>query len=162
MAASSWRRVRMDRVLRRLQADYADISFEVGESACWSPKDQRVFYKTPFGEKELWALCHEIGHARLGHKSFTSDVDLLKKEVAAWQEAKMVAEDYNVSIDNEHIEDCLDSYRDWLYKRSTCPSCQFKGIQQEPAKYTCLNCQTVWQVTYSRFCRPYRRQVTAN
>jgi hypothetical protein len=53
----------------------------------------------------------------------------------------------------------LDTYRDWLYKRSICPTCTAKCLQQgDFVHYRCFNCHTTWRVTASRFCRAYRRQ----
>jgi hypothetical protein len=79
-------------------------------------------------------------------------------EVAAWEYAKELAKRYGVSIDEDHVQDCLDSYRDWLYKRSICPACGTKSIQQDQElQYQCFNCRSMWGVAASRFCRPYRQ-----
>ena len=82
---------------------------------------------------------------------------LLKLEVEAWEKAKEVALKLDIKIDPNHIEDCLDTYRDWLYKRSVCPKCSNKSLQQSDFNhYECFNCHMRWRVTTSRFCRTYR------
>lgn len=153
-----WHGVYMERLLQLLKHDYPHLTFEIGASPCWSPVDGKVFYRSSASKKEVWALLHEVSHAHLRHTSYTSDVDLLQKEAAAWSSAQRIAPHYGITIDDDHVQDCLDTYRDWLYKRSTCPSCQAKGIQQSTTLYRCVNCRTTWHVTHSRFCRPYRRR----
>lgn len=147
----------MNSLIQKIKTDYPGVSFEPGSSACWSPKSSKVFYHPDMGDKNTWALLHEIGHMRLDHDSFANDLDLLSKEVEAWEEASKIAHTYSLAIDDEHIQDCLDTYRDWLYRRSQCPTCGVAGVQEKPNKYLCVNCQTDWSVTSSRFCRPYRR-----
>lgn len=152
----------MDQLLNQLKSDYPGLVFRLGSSPCWSPQDGTVFYRSAAGEQEMWALLHEVGHACLQHTTYNSDVDLLQKEVAAWERAQNLAEKYGIVIDNDHIQNCLDTYRDWLYKRSTCPTCRAKGVQQRATLYLCINCRSSWRVTSSRFCRAYRLRVPAN
>lgn len=140
----------------RLKLDYPDLVFTVGSSYCWSPKGNQIFYTIDDELMSVAGILHEIGHARLGHTGFTSDIELLRKEVDAWHEAVQLAEYYRVKIQEEHIQGCLDSYRDWLYKRSHCPRCATAGLQTSSTHYTCINCQTNWQVTGSQLHRPYR------
>jgi hypothetical protein len=146
----------MELILNKIRNDYPDLYFRPGQTACWEPEDNTVSYSIPFTEKEAWALCHEIGHAVSGHKSFNSDVDLILKEVDAWEKAKKIAQHYKMSIDDAFIENCLDSYRDWLHKRSTCPACRQKGINNDSTSYRCINCQTLWKVSNNQSNRPYR------
>lgn len=105
-----------------------------------------------------WSLLHETGHALLGHTSYVADIELLKLEVAAWDRAKQLAKELGTSIDENHIQDCLDTYRDWLDKRSICPNCGTKSIQTDKgSKYRCFNCHTTWRVSNNRFGRAYRQ-----
>jgi hypothetical protein len=147
----------MEKLLRKLQQDFPNISFVSGEQLHWSPNSAIISYNDSEDISAMWGLLHEIGHAILEHKNYTSDVDLLQKETAAWAQARKLSQTYNVSIDEEHTQDCLDTYRDWLHRRSTCPTCHSHGIERHTGLYSCLNCQTTWEVTPSRFCRPYRR-----
>lgn len=146
----------MKPLLDKIRKDYPNLKFMPGQAACWAPQDNTVFYSTPFTEKEVWSLCHEIGHATSGHKSFNSDVDLILKEVDAWEKAKNIAQRYKMKINDDFIEDCINSYRDWLHKRSTCPKCRQKGINRDSTSYCCLNCHTSWKVGNNQLSRPYR------
>ena len=144
--------------LRQIIKLFPNIKFEAGENFYWSPKNKIVFYKTDAEEPKLakWALLHEIGHALLNHNSYTTDFSLLRMEAEAWQVAKQIGTKLNISIPDNHIQDCLDSYRDWIYKRSICPKCNTKSFQHQIHCYRCYNCHSTWKVTASRFCRVYR------
>jgi len=146
----------MEALISQLRQDYPDIVFTQSHVASWSPSTQQVSYNDHKEEVAAWSILHEIGHALLGHASYNSDVELLYKEREAWNEAKRLASKYHLIIDNDYIEDCLDTYRDWLYKRSTCPTCRRQGLQQSRMQYRCVNCDSGWSVTTQRFCRPYR------
>jgi hypothetical protein len=149
----------MEELLIKLKIDYPKISFELGEAFFWSPKNRTITYTaaSTMPEVAVWSLLHELSHGILNHKFYYSDFELMKLEVEAWQKARQLAKKYGYKIDPEHIQDCLDTYRDWLHGRSTCPTCSTVSIQQDENTYKCFNCDTVWRVSNSRFCRPYRR-----
>lgn len=149
----------MDTLILKLRKDYPGLQFETADSFYWSPKDQKVFYNNDPKDKTVanWSLLHEVGHGLLGHIAFESDFQLLKMEVEAWEEARTISTKYGIAIDPDHIQDCLDTYRDWLYQRSTCPECTNCSLQIDSRSYMCFNCGCVWQVSQSRMCRPYRR-----
>jgi len=151
----------MQELLIQLKADYPDIKFEEGDTFYWSPKKQTVVYAPSSTQPDIarWSLLHELSHGILGHLNYSSDFDLMQLEVAAWQYAKKLAKYYDVQIDPEHIQDCLDTYRDWLHGRATCPTCGTVSVQKDPKTYQCINCQDTWNVSTSRFCRPYRRSI---
>lgn len=124
----------------------------------WSPQTRAVHFNqaaihTLHGQ---WALLHELAHAQLKHTTYTYDITLLQLETAAWEQAKSTGKRLGIMIDEDHVQDCLDTYREWLYARSTCPSCQSSGLQLNKTTYSCFTCQTVWNVSPSRFCRAYR------
>lgn len=148
----------MESTLNNLRKLFPSLQFTAGKSFSWSPETGEIFYDgSRKGQKPIWSLLHETGHALLGHRSYQADFELIRLEVAAWEKAKEIATKLNVAIDEDHIQDCLDTYRDWLYKRSVCPTCSTKALQQEDyAHYRCFNCHTTWRVTPSRFCRAYR------
>jgi hypothetical protein len=149
----------MERLLSQLKASYPQLKFTAGKGFVWSPETGEVFYdEKRTGKRARWSLLHETGHALLGHKSYNADYELIRLEVEAWERAKELAAQLGITINEEHIQDCLDTYRDWLYKRSICPQCGTKSIQQNDyAHYRCHNCHTAWRVTPSRFARAYRR-----
>lgn len=146
----------MERLLERLARDYPTVKFVAGQSFYWSPSTRQVFYKLGDSPKP-WSVLHEVAHALLGHLHYSTDYELLRLEIAAWEEAKNLAKRYKITIDDSHVQNCIDSYRDWLYKRSLCPNCGTHCMQCDDGKYyQCFNCHSRWQVTSSRLCRPYR------
>jgi hypothetical protein len=148
----------MEKVLKQLRTDFPDLQYTEGDAFCWSPQTKQVFYTLERSQHGAWAILHETAHALLDHTRYSLDFELLRMEVAAWESAKEIAKKYGITIDDDHIQDCLDSYRDWLYKRSICPSCGTKSVQQdEELRYQCFNCHSTWGVAASRFCRPYRQ-----
>jgi len=149
----------MEQLLSKLKETFPQLRFSPGSTFLWSPETNEVFYdeRKTVNNKRIWSLLHETGHALLGHKSYQADIELLKLEVAAWQKAQEIASDFGIKIDEEHIQDCLDTYRDWLHARSICPTCTTRCLQQSDMHhYRCHNCHTTWKVTPSRFARAYR------
>ena len=145
----------MEKLILRIKKDHPGLLFNPGSSHCWSPEKGQILYGSD-KQHDIEGLLHELGHARLDHEGYVSDLELLRKEVEAWQEALCLAQLYGVDFDEEHMQDCLDTYRDWVYKRSICPACANTGLQETERRYSCLNCGHTWQVTFSRFKRPYR------
>lgn len=147
----------MLQLLDKLAGAYPHLSFKPGEHFCWSPEHSEVFYKASGGRKARWTLLHETGHALLGHDNYCADFELLRLEAEAWQKARELGSKFGLAIDEDHIQDCLDTYRDWLYKRSICPDCGTKCLQQDDyLHYSCFNCHKVWRVSSNRFARTYR------
>ncbi len=142
-----------------IQRDFPELKFEEASQFSWHGGKHVISYNTAQlkDERGLWALLHEIGHAQLKHADYTSDIELLHMEVEAWEKAHESAKKYGIHLDDTYIEDALDSYRDWLHIRSTCPTCQERCTQQDAHTYRCHNCGNSWRVTRSRHCRPYRK-----
>lgn len=151
----------MKALLERLKTDYPDIIFTAGDTFFWSPRDKTVTYTHISTQPHIasWSLLHEVSHGILGHTGYDSDFQLVQLEAEAWSYALKLGRRYGIEIKPEHIQDCLDTYRDWLHRRSTCPACGIVSTQQDPKTYKCFNCKTSWHVSNSRFCRPYRRTV---
>ena len=148
----------MQNLIDKLANLVPDVKFVSGDNFLWSPVNRIITYPKTSAKDKLaaWSLLHETGHAILGHQNYTSDVDLLLMEVSAWEEAKGLAKELKITIDDDHIQDCLDTYRDWLHQRSTCPRCGLVSLQTSRSGYKCINCACSWKVSASRFCRPYR------
>lgn len=149
----------MEKLIEELSKDFPDLEFIVGDTFSWSPKTKQITYNnkaTKNSKIKTWSMLHEVGHALLDHQDYGSDFELLLLETAAWDKACALAAKYAVSIDPDHVQDCLDTYRDWLHRRSTCPQCGIKNFQSSSTHYTCHNCSAVWRVSSDRFCRPYR------
>jgi hypothetical protein len=143
-------------LVTRLQQDFPKARFQKADDSRWSPEEQTVYYKENASHSD-WSLLHETGHMVCDHQTYESDIDLLQMEVAAWERAKQLAATCGLHIDQEYIEKCLDSYRDWLHKRSRCPECAQAGVERAAGSYRCINCGFAWQVSPDRFCRVYRR-----
>lgn len=147
----------MKTLVTRLKHDYPQLSFEVGATDCWSPLENKIFFARSGGHSAKAAILHELAHALLEHTTYKSDLELLQKELEAWEKAVLLGQKYEVTISDHHVQDCLDTYREWLYKRSLCPACTNSGLQKDQSTYVCVNCGHIWKVTASRLSRPYRR-----
>jgi hypothetical protein len=150
----------MIELVKKLAIAHPHLRFVAAESFYWCPETSEVFYDaarlTDVSGK--WSLVHETSHALLQHATYKADIELLHLEVAAWSHAQNLATQYGMTIDNEYIQDCLDTYRDWLYRRSLCPGCGSQCLQSDETNhYRCYNCHARWHVSPSRFCRAYRR-----
>ena len=147
----------MHRLLKVLRLEFPAIQFVEGATCSWSPRNRIVYFVAGGDPADVWGLLHELGHALLDHTTYQTDVELLRKEASAWEKARELAKHYDITIQEEHIQDCLDSYRDWINKRSQCPHCGVKTISDGDNAYLCFNCQTAWTVSPARHHRPYRR-----
>ncbi len=149
-------------MIDKLTKEFPALSFVKGKDFIWAPEELCVYYSTSIATNEgKQSMLHEVGHAILEHETYSHDIDLLKYELAAWEKAKSIANNFSVTINQDYIEDCLDSYRDWLKKRSTCPDCSFVNFQTSHSSYDCFNCGCSWRVPVSQVCRIQRRKVKA-
>lgn len=160
MAATSSSSKTITALTKPLSAAYPDIKFTEADTFYWAPEKSTVFYAPRTNNKEAhWSLLHELAHAVLGHTDYTTDLELLLLEAEAWEYAKELEQKHSSGwqpIDNEHVQDCLDTYRDWLHARSMCPRCDQVGLQQNKLMYICINCRQNWKTSSARFKRPYR------
>lgn len=146
--------------IKQLGEDYPDFKFEPGAQEHWSHRSKTVTYNPDQPIKQLrYGILHELAHALLDHSDYSSDFELLKLEVNAWDLAASIGQRYRVEISHDHIQNCLDTYRDWLHRRSACPNCDMHVLQKDALNYHCFNCQTTWKVSSGRFVRPYRKRV---
>lgn len=142
--------------------DFPNANFKVGPRDYWSPKNQTITYNPSQPWKKFYyGVLHELAHALLDHSTYKSDFELLKLESDSWDLALKMGKKYSLPISPDHIQNCLDTYRDWLDRRSTCPNCGTHATQKDSRRYHCFNCRTVWQVSNRRFARPYRRMITS-
>jgi hypothetical protein len=135
----------------KLQRDFPALTFLAGDEFRWSPHDNIIFYDQ--SSDDCASLLHEVAHATLGHTGYTKDIELIEMERDAWERAAtQLATAYTTNIEDELIQDSLDTYRDWLHARSTCPHCKATGIQTQRDQYKCLACTTKWRVNEARMC----------
>ncbi len=139
-------------LLNELISDYPNITFHAGEQFEWQPIKATVMYdhSDPLFNARI---LHEVGHSLLFHSTYDRDIDLIAMERDAWQEARVnLAPKYNIEITSSEIDGDMDTYRDWLHERSTCPHCQSSGIQTGKKEYTCVTCRKLWKVNEARTC----------
>lgn len=149
-------------LINRIAADYPDLVFVEDTHFSWRAGQKHVSFKKSAAstQRGAWALLHELGHALLAHNDYRYDIELLQMEAAAWSRAHELSASYGLHIDEDYVQDCLDTYRDWLHLRATCPTCFARSLQASPRIYRCHNCGEEWQVSRNRLCRPYRLKTT--
>ena len=150
----------LSQLLPKLNKNFPQITFEPSERFAWAPDNHTVFYnETDENAAEL--LLHELSHGILEHHDYRKDVELLAMETAAWEKALELAKTYTIEIDDEVSEKHLDTYRDWMHARSTCPECEATGYQTKKDTYSCVACGGSWRVNEARLCG-LKRYTTAN
>ena len=150
--------------IAKIKQDFPDITFEKSDIFSWSPKTKTVFYKNLQQKDDFAQLLHEIAHAKLRHESYQRDILLIDMERSAWEYAvKTLAPAYDLLLhmDDDVVQDSLDSYRNWLHSRSVCPNCGAVGIQSGDCRYKCINCCAEWKVNEARNCQ-LKRHVIKN
>lgn len=125
--------------LNQLKADYPELKFREGRKFAFRPP-KTIVLGPPEPFSELLTL-HEVSHALLKHKDFRMDVERLKMESNAWEKAKELAKKYNIEVDEDMIQNELDTYRDWLHRKSRCPVCGLTRFQTSDKKYHCPRCE---------------------
>lgn len=142
----------MSSLSQQLANDYPQFRFVQSDRARWNASEQTIYYTNDQPQ-----TLHELGHALLGHNTYRQDVELIQIERAAWVKAQQLAPQYGLSINDDTVEEALDSYRDWLHNRSKCPRCHQTGWQDShDLTYHCPNCQCVWRASDGRQTRMRR------
>lgn len=125
--------------LASIKKTYPEFNFKQGKRFSFRPKKTITYSETENNFELL--LLHELGHALNGDFSFKTDIERLKIEMNAWETAKKLANSLNVTYDEEFIENELDSYRNWLHKKSLCKSCGLTRYQTPDGAYHCPHCE---------------------
>ncbi len=147
----------MNSLLARLTSDYPELRFTPDSRYAWAPETHTVHFNAEDHDEIL--LLHELSHGILGHKSYQEDLSLVNMEAAAWEKAREISSKYGISISEEVINDNLNTYRDWMHARSTCPDCSASGYQSGAKEYTCPACTCRWQVNEARLCGLKRKKI---
>ncbi len=137
-------------LIHQLKTNYPQFSFKKSKRFLWSPSEQTVYYTD--SDNDYSFLLHELSHGLLDHVGYNRDIELLAMERAAWDKAVDLAPDYKLKISDDTVESTLDSYRDWLHARSTCPNCKATGLQIKQRVYSCPACHHTWRVNEARIC----------
>lgn len=144
--------------VEKLRTDFPQFNFEESDDFYWSKKENTIFFEPESSNFHLLIL-HELAHALLGHEDFWLDIELLKMESEAWGLVRNnLTNQYGFCFNSNLAESKLDTYRDWLHKRSLCPKCKLNGFQQKDLTYKCPACGTIWQNNDSRF-KSLRRKI---
>lgn len=145
-------------LIKKLSAAYPTISFQSSDHFAWSPSSRTVLYDLS-DKNAPFLLLHELAHALLGHRTYTRDIELVAMESAAWETAAhLLATDPELlpgallRPTDAIVQDHLDTYRDWLHARSTCPKCSATGYQTASRRYACPACAHQWRVNEARVC----------
>lgn len=140
----------------QLEHDFSEFSFEPAEVFSWLPEQQTIRYPDLSTRDDEARLLHELSHGMLKHSGYSRDIQLIDMERQAWEYAvRVVAPRYNftLTMDDGVVQDALDSYREWLHKRSLCPKCGSVGLAIAKQRYRCLNCQSEWNVNEAKQCQ---------
>ena len=128
----------LHKLIVQLKMDYPKIRFRLGKKFAFRPP-RTIF----FAEGQELELLHELGHARLEHDFYTTDIERLRMERAAWEQAREFCKYYGVEYDEDFVEEELDSYRDWLHQRSKCSQCAQTRFQGAGGEYHCPFCDSL-------------------
>jgi hypothetical protein len=147
-------------LLETLAQAYPAVTLQASDHFEWQPAAATIMYDL---DDPLFAprLLHEFGHATLKHSKYDRDIGLIAMERDAWQIARVeLAPKLSVDIPGDIIHHDMDTYRDWLHARSTCPHCQSSGLQVSKHQYKCVTCLKTWRVNEARTCRLRRYRTT--
>ena len=64
-------------------------------------------------------------------------------ESEAWGKARELASEYDIEVNEDLIQDELDTYRDWLHNKSKCKSCGLTRYQTPDGIYHCPRCENL-------------------
>lgn len=138
-------------LLNKLSTDYPSVTFKPAEDFRWSPSERTIYYTSSKPDADA-LLIHELSHSILEHSSYDKDIELLAMERDAWNNAVSMASHYDVAINDQVVQDHLDTYRGWLHARSSCPNCASVGVQVTKDSYHCVACLDDWRVNEARIC----------
>ena len=128
-----------DSLLERLRVDFPEYRFIDGQKFAFrAPKTIILGPKEP---NDSLLILHELGHALARHRDFKLDAKRVKMEREAWEKARELCGKYGVAYDKNVVEDELDTYRDWLDKKSRCPECGLTRFQTPDGVYHCPQCE---------------------
>ena len=128
-----------ERLFNQVRNDFPDFSFRQGKKFAFRPPKTVIIGPNEAHDDLL--LLHEVSHAVLKHRDFKTNIERLKMESEAWEKAKELANKYKIEVDEDFIQDELDTYRDWLHKKSRCPKCGLTRFQTPDGLYHCPRCE---------------------
>ena len=121
-----------------LKTKYPNFIFKESDSFSFHPPHTIKY--CPLSPNFALQTLHELGHGLLSHKTFKTSLERLKIERKAWNKAQELCRLLDVPYDEAFVEDSLDSYRNWLHKKTTCKKCGLTCYQTPDKKYHCPRC----------------------
>lgn len=128
-----------DEFLEMLRAEFPEFAFRAGRR--FSFRYPKSIYFDQDDERGELLILHELGHAILRHRDFKTGAERLKMEQAAWEKARELSERFAIPLDEDLAQAELDTYRDWLDKKSRCPRCGLTRYQTPDGAYHCPRCE---------------------
>ena len=138
-------------IIQNLKNKYPQFIFSPSDNFCWSYSDNTIFYNEKLPNFNLFIL-HELAHAILQHNSYDRDIQLVTMERQAWDYTIELAKLFKIKAPESIIQSNIDSYRDWMHSRSTCPKCTATGLQINKKNYKCPACNHTWMVNEAKMC----------
>lgn len=136
-----------------LASAFPDLIFEPSDDFRWLPTKRTVQFD-PTDQSLSERLLHEVAHSLLKHTSYSRDIELIGMERDAWYYAEnTLAPRFGIGFMHEIIDDDMDTYRDWLHARSSCPYCSATGLQTAASEYSCVACGGKWRVNRAIGCQ---------
>lgn len=129
----------IEELIERVQRDYPELRVTRGRKFAFRPP--RTVVIGPEEEYDSLLFLHEVGHALIEKRDYRVDVERVKIEAEAWEKGRELASEYGVEWDEDFIQGELDSYRDWLHRRSKCPDCGLTRFQTPDRVYHCPRCE---------------------
>lgn len=125
--------------LARIRSDFPEFKIISGKRFSFRPP--KTIVVGPEEPNDSLLLLHELGHALSGHRNFDTSVRRVKMEREAWDKARELCSKYEVEYDEDLIEGELDTYRDWLHKKTSCPKCGLTMFQTPDGFCHCPRCE---------------------
>ena len=125
--------------LAKIKSDHPEFNFRRGKRFSFRPP--KTIIVGPSEKDDELLLLHELGHAMSGHKTFNTGAERLKMEREAWEKARELASSYGVEFDDSLAEAELDTYRDWLDKKTRCKKCGLTCYQTPDGVIHCPRCE---------------------
>ena len=129
----------MDKVLfDKVRQDHPGLRFRRGVKFLFRPPRTIVLGPEEPGDDLIF--MHELGHALSGHRDFRTNIERMRCECEAWEKARELCGKYGVTFDEDFAETELESYRNWLDKKSRCPICGLTRFQTPDGAFHCPKC----------------------
>lgn len=125
--------------LAKIKSDYPEFKFISGKRFSFRPP--KTIVVGPEEPNDSLLLLHELGHALSEHRDFDTSVRRVKMEREAWDKARELCSKYELEYNEDLVEDELDTYREWLHKKTICPKCSLTMFQTPDGVYHCPKCE---------------------